>query len=125
MYVSETGWTVVIFHWDSFFGPQGYLSYNEFKAKFPNVKTDFLLYGGILTAIKRYNRRLRLEVKENFVIGDASVWKYLYRFSVNDIYNYIHLVKNSNTPKYMEEWSKMLATEIDTKATIESLQEYT
>ena len=73
LYVLETGWTVVIFHWDSFFGPQGYLSYNEFKAKFPNVKTDFLLYGGILTAIKRYNRRLRLEVKENFVIGDASV----------------------------------------------------
>ena len=35
-----------------FFGPYGYLSYNEFKAKFPNVKSDFLLYEGILTAIK-------------------------------------------------------------------------
>ena len=39
------------------FSPHGYLSYNEFKAKFPNVKTDFLLYEGILTAIKRYKRR--------------------------------------------------------------------
>ena len=30
-------------------GPHGYLSYNEFKAKFSNVRTDFLLYEGILT----------------------------------------------------------------------------
>ena len=44
------------------FCPHGYLSYNEFKAKFPNVKTDFLLYEGILTAIKRYKRRLGLDV---------------------------------------------------------------
>ena len=46
----------------TFFGPRGYLSFNEFKAKFPNVKTDFLLYEGILTAIKRYKRRLGLDV---------------------------------------------------------------
>ena len=26
-----------------FVGPHGYLSYNEFKANFPNVRTDFLL----------------------------------------------------------------------------------
>ena len=47
-------------------GPHGYLSYNEFKAKFPNVRTDFLLYEGILTAVKCYQRRLGLAVKENF-----------------------------------------------------------
>ena len=39
-------------------GPHGYLSYNEFKAKIPNVRTDFLLYEGILTAVKCYQRRL-------------------------------------------------------------------
>ena len=27
-------------------GPHGYLSYNEFKAKFPNVRTDFLFMKG-------------------------------------------------------------------------------
>ena len=32
--------------------------YNEFKAKFPNVKSDFLLYERILTAVKCYQRRL-------------------------------------------------------------------
>ena len=39
-------------------GPHGYLSYYEFKAKIPNVRTDFLLYEGILTAVKCYQRRL-------------------------------------------------------------------
>ena len=38
--------------------PHRYLPYNEFKAKFPSVKTDFLLYEGILTAVKCYQRRL-------------------------------------------------------------------
>ena len=66
-------------------GPHGYLSYNEFKAKFPNVRTDFLLYEGILTAVKCYQRRFGLAVKENFVIGDAFVWRFLYKSSVKDI----------------------------------------
>ena len=83
-----------------FFGPHGYFSYNEFKTKFPNVKTDFLLYEGILTAVKSYKRRLGLEVNENVVIDNAFVWRYLYKASVKDIYTC--LVKNSNTQKCME-----------------------
>ena len=38
------------------FGPDGYLTYNEFKAKFHNVKTDYLLYEGVIFAIKCYKR---------------------------------------------------------------------
>ena len=77
-------------------GPHGYLSYNEFKAKFPNVKTDFFgLFEGIMTAVKCYQRRLGLDVKENFVIGDAFVWRYLYKSSVKDIYSC--LVKHQST----------------------------
>ena len=68
-----------------FLGPHGYLSYNEFKAKFPNAKSDLLLYEGILT------------VKGNFVIGDAFVWRYFYKSSVKNIYSC--LVKTSDTPK--------------------------
>ena len=74
-------------------------------------------YEGILTAIKSSERRLGLDVKENFIIGDASIWRYLYKASVKDVYT--GLVKNSNTPKCIENWSKMLATEVDTKATFE------
>ena len=35
-----------------FLGPHGYLSYNDLIAKLPNVRTDFLLCEGILTAVK-------------------------------------------------------------------------
>ena len=38
------------------FCPDGYLTYNEFKAKFHNVKTDYLLYEGVIFAIKCYKR---------------------------------------------------------------------
>ena len=97
-----------------FLGPHGYLSYSEFKAQFPNVRTDFLLCEGILTAVKCYQRRLGLDIKQNFVIGDAFVWRYLYKSSVKDIYSC--LVKTSKTPMWIEKWSKVLAIETDMKA---------
>ena len=90
------------------------LSYDEFKAKFHNVRTDFLLYEGILTAVKCYQRRLGLDVKDYFVIGDVFVWRYLCKSRVKDIYSC--LVKTSDTPKCREKWSKVLAVEIDIKA---------
>ena len=34
------------------FGPDGYLTYSEFKAKFHNVNTDYSLYEGVISAIK-------------------------------------------------------------------------
>ena len=43
------------------------------KQNFPKSGLIFLLYEGILTAVKCYQRRLGLDVKENFVIGDAFV----------------------------------------------------
>ena len=78
-----------------------------------------MLYEGILTAVKCYQRRLGLDVKENFVVGDAFVWRYLYKSSVKDIYSC--LVKTSETPKYIEKWSKVLAVEIDTKAVFDKI----
>ena len=90
------------------------------KQNFP-VRTDFLLYEGILTAVKCYQRRLGLDVKENFVIGDVFVWRYLCKSSVKlkDIYSC--LVKTSETPKCTKKWSKVLAVEIDTKAVFDKI----
>ena len=73
-YVLEIGWTVALFPWDILLVHMDTYHYNEFKAKFPNVRTDFLLYEGILTTVKCYQRRLGLAVKDNFVIGDTFVW---------------------------------------------------
>ena len=113
MYVLEIGWTVALFPWDILLVHMDTYHTMNSKAKFPNVRTDILLYEGILTAVKCYQRRLGLNVKENFVIGDAFVWRYLYKSIVKDIYSC--LVKTSETPKCIEKWSKVLAVEIDTQ----------
>ena len=113
--------------WDCFPGTSFWSTwipiYNEFETKYPSVRTDCLLYEGILTAVKCYQRRLGSDVKENVVIGDAFVWRYLQKSSVKDIY--LCLVKTSETPKYIEKWSKVPAVETDTKAVLDkSFQDY-
>ena len=60
-----------------------------------------------------------MDVKQNFVIGDAIVWRYLYKSSVKDIYSC--LVKTSDTPKCVEKWSRVLAVEIDTTAVFDKI----
>ena len=72
-----------------------------------------------MIAVKCYKGRLGLDVKENFVTGDAFVWRYLYKSSVKDIYSC--LVKTSETPKCIEKWSKVLAVETDTKAVFDNI----
>ena len=51
------------------------LTYNAFRTRFPNAKADFLLYEGVLSDIRGYQRKLSLDVEENFVVGDSRVWK--------------------------------------------------
>ena len=87
LYVLEIGWTVALFPWDTFLVHMDtFLTMNS-KQNFPMSGLVFLLYEGILTAVKCYQGRLGLDVKENFVIGDAFVWRYLYKSSVKDIYS--------------------------------------
>ena len=86
-------WDILLVHMDT------YHIMNS-KQKFPMSGLIFLLYEGILTAVKCYQRRLGLDVKENFVIGDAFVWRFLYKSSVKDIYSC--LVKTSESLKCTE-----------------------
>ena len=46
---------------------------NQFNTKCPNVHSYFLRYEGVICAIKGYQKKLCLKVKENFVIEDAPV----------------------------------------------------
>ena len=68
------------------FGPDGYLTYNKFKAKFHNVNSDYLLYEGVLSAIKCYQKKLGIEWKNDFAVDNAPVWKCLLKGGVNGIY---------------------------------------
>ena len=95
------------------FGPDGCLTYNAFRTRVPNAKAGFLLYEGVLSAIRGYQRQLGLDVEENFVADDSRVWKCIGKGNVKDIY--AGLVANSDTPKCVDRWSKTLNTVIDTK----------
>ena len=52
------------------FGPDGYLTHDD-KAKFHNVSTDYLLYEGVLSAIKCYQKKLGIKWKDDFAVDDA------------------------------------------------------
>ena len=63
-------------------GPNGYLSYEDFKAKYPDAIVNFMLYEGIVRSVTHYQARLGLEfekeknkTKKNCNINEACVWK--------------------------------------------------
>ena len=71
-------------------GPNGDLTYNEFKTKVQTINTDYLLYEGILATIKDYHRKLGLELKGSFVVTDAPLWKCLLKM-VQKVYIHVLL----------------------------------
>ena len=50
---------------DHLLGPNGYLSYEDFKAKYPDAIVNFMLYEGIVCSVRHYQARLGLEFEEN------------------------------------------------------------
>ena len=60
-----------------FFGPNGILTYNDFRTTFPTASTDFLLFHGVVSAVKSYQRKLGLNAKENLLLVThwfGNVW---------------------------------------------------
>jgi hypothetical protein len=52
-----------------------YLSLDEFRTQFPViVNTSFLLYGGVINAIKEYQEKCRLEALEYTGVLESKVW---------------------------------------------------
>ena len=74
--------------------------------RFPN---SILLHEGVLSAIRGCQRKLGLDVEENFVVGDSRIWKGLGEGNVKDIY--ACLVANSDT-EMCDRWSKTLDKKI-------------
>ena len=52
-------------------GPNGYLSYEHFKAKYPDAIVNFMLYESIVRSVRHYQARLGLEFEENCNINEA------------------------------------------------------
>ena len=107
-----------IVSWDIFLVHMDTYPTMNLKQNFPVSGLIFCCMNGY-HAVKCYQRRLGLDVKENFVIGDRFVWRCLYKSGVKDIYSC--LVKTSDTSKCIEKWSRILAVETDTKAVFDQI----
>ena len=87
----------------------GILPVRSFNTKFSNVHSEILRHEGVICAIKDYQKKLCIEVKENFVIEDAPLWKCVLKCSVKDVY--VCLVKNNDSLRCLGKLSKELSTE--------------
>jgi len=47
------------------YNQDSYMTYIQFKTKYPRMKINFLLYNGIINTIQRYERKLSLDTKGN------------------------------------------------------------
>ena len=72
-------------------GPNGYLSNEDFKAKYPDAIVNFMLYEGIVCSV-----RLGLKFEENCNINEAYVWKCMPGCDAKHIY--MQFVKNDDVP---------------------------
>lgn len=94
-------------------GATGYLTCNEFEAKYPNVKTNFLVYNGIIEAIKSYQEKHKIKIDTEFNKTDLPIaWRILSKNSTKSIYN--ALIHQEIPLKCTEKWSKETGTEVDT-----------
>ena len=52
-----------------------FMNYDEFRQRYPTiVRTNFLMYEGIITAIKEYRRTIDIELSNEFKIFEPKVW---------------------------------------------------
>ena len=54
-----------------------YLKYNEFKQKYPVVKTNFLMYGGIIEAIRKDQQRVKIELTSQWIGNETKLLSYI------------------------------------------------
>ena len=78
-------------------GRNGYLSYEDFKAKYPDAISNFMLYECVVRSVRHYQDKLGLEfeeTEENCIINEAFVQKCISGGDAKHIY--MHFVKNDD-----------------------------
>ena len=54
-------------------GSQGeIMNYTEFKIAYPNLKTNFLQYEGIISSIKKYQKKCKVQVNTEFKVSNTK-----------------------------------------------------
>ena len=101
----------------------GFLTFAEFKNRYPNVYINFVLYEGIVRAVKNYQDKLGLVFCESFSIEDAFVWKCICKSGSKHIYNC--LVKHSERPKCIDKWTERLQVNLEINTIFTKLKKTT
>lgn len=79
-----------------------FMNYGEFLIKFPDVRTNFILFQGILNAVRSYHRKLDVELTSRYKLLDNKTW-----FSIKRGNKFIQKVLNENTviPTAVAKWN--------------------
>lgn len=57
-----------------------FMSYREFQNKYPNIQnTNFLIFEGVLKAVKQYKKKCNVELIQNYSEGDPKFWVCLFK----------------------------------------------
>ena len=86
LFLTGNGLTVVLSQLGSCLAQMNISPTMNLRLNFIINFTDYLLYEGVISAIKCYQKKLGIEWKDDFAADDAPVWKCLLKGGVNGIY---------------------------------------
>ena len=104
-------------------GQDGFLTHTEFNEKYPDISVNFLLYQGVVRAIKRYQKKLEIEVVNDCLIDKPYIWQYLSKGGSKHIYSC--LLPQCEPLKCIRKWGQTLNTDIIDKVVFTKLKKTT
>jgi len=81
-----------------------FMCFEEFRMRYPHIlRTNFLMYEGIINAIKRYREKYDIKLSSNFKTFDSKVWHVLGKRNkhVQSV-----LLKSEAVPTAIDRWNK-------------------
>ena len=85
-----------------------YLRYNEFREKFPHVRSNYLEYYGVLGAVKKFQNKYKISFNEHIsqeTIIDTHVWSILINVEKRSKQIYKALIYNCEKPSCILKWN--------------------
>ena len=92
-------------------GPDGYMTFEQFKLMYPRVQTNFLLFHGIVSSTRRYQKELNIDLADVLHIDQPKIFLQLSKGGSKSIYKY--LVYKNIPIRTQEKWCANLRTEIE------------
>ena len=81
-----------------------YLTYNEFKQKYPDVKTNVLMYGGTIEAIREFQQRVKIELTTQWIWNETKLWSYIQKGNKSVL---SLMTKADALPAGFQKWNKL------------------